>query len=69
MTDESPKAASPTIAGVVTVLTMTDGTCRVYEADGDASSTASPVYCDGPDAALDYMRDTDALHVNPALYR
>lgn len=42
MAGKNPKAASPTIAGVVTVLIMTDGTCCVYEADGDASSTASP---------------------------
>lgn len=62
---------TPTIAQVVTVYTMTDGTLRVCELhDTDLNSFGSerPIYCETPEDALEYLRSTDALSVNPAWY-
>lgn len=57
--------AKPTVARIVTVLVMTDATIRVIESDGTMNGIPA-VYCETDIDALDYMRDTSALSVNPA---
>lgn len=61
----------PAIAQIVNVYTMTDGTLRVCEFSTIAArdfSCEPPVFCETPEDVLDYLRDTDALAVNPAWY-
>jgi len=61
----------PTIAQAVTIYAMSDGTLRICEFSTVAANDFShepPVYCETPEDALAYLRDTDALAVNPAWY-
>lgn len=64
-------ASMPTIAEVVTAYVMTDGTihiCGFSDVSANDFSHESPVYCETPEDALDYLRDADVLSVNPAWY-
>ena len=63
--------STTTIAQVVTVYTLTDGTIRIHETGlylSDCKNCEAPVYCETPEDAIEYLRDTDALSVNPKWY-
>lgn len=61
---------SPTIAQVVTVHVMTDGTIRISEFFSfDDLSQGAPVYCTTPEDAIEYLDATDAFSVNPDWYK
>ena len=60
--------STPTIAHAVNIYTLTDGTVRIIEHEPESINQPMTVFCEDADAAIAYLRDTDALDVNPAWY-
>jgi len=68
MPKQTQQKHHPTIAQVVTVYTMTDGTARIIEHGATGLCPELPIYCETPQDVLDYLKATDALVVNPSWY-
>lgn len=58
------------IARAVQILVTVDGTVRIIETDCTTTGV-TPVYatfCETAEEAIDFLRDTSALSINPAWY-
>ena len=58
------------IAKVTTILTLTDGSTRIYESSLDLADLRNepPIYCETADDAIKYLDETGSLDVNPNWY-